>query len=78
MLEVTSGFFLSFFANPSVWGIGLAIYFGAIWLAPYYPPLLKKPWLWAAMVVSAFLALVAASFIQIPLQALTGQALENF
>lgn len=41
MLEQITTFFTSFFANPSVWGIGLAIYFGAIWLIPYYPPLFK-------------------------------------
>ena len=77
MLEITSSFFMSFFANPSVWGIGLAFYFGAIWLAPYYPPLFKRPLLWAVMAVSAFLALAAASFIQIPLQVLSGQAMAS-
>ena len=78
MLEQTVSFFLSFFANPSVWGIGLAVYFGAFWLAPYWPPLFKRPWLWAIMAGSAFLALAAASFIQIPLQVLAGQALNYF
>jgi len=32
MLEQTVGFFLSWFANPSALGIGLAVAFGAIWL----------------------------------------------
>jgi len=77
LLQTTAGFFLSFFASPSAWGIGLAIYFGAIWLTGYYPPLFKKPWLWVVMVVSAFLALAAASFVQIPLQYLAGRALGN-
>ena len=78
MTEYTVGFFTSFFQNPSVWGIGLAVIFGAIWLAGYRPPLFKKPWLWAVLVGSAILTLAAASFIQIPLQALTGLALNHF
>jgi RsiW-degrading membrane proteinase PrsW (M82 family) len=75
MLETVTAFFVSFFANPSVWGIGLAIYFGAVWLTPYYPPLFKKARIWVVMVVSAFLALAAAAFVQIPLQSLAGQAI---
>jgi RsiW-degrading membrane proteinase PrsW (M82 family) len=70
--------FLGFFQNPSAWGIGLAIGFGAVWLAGYWPPLFRKPWPWAVLVSSAFLTLVAVCFIQIPLQALTGQALNHF
>jgi len=72
------GFFMSWFANPSAWGIGLAILFGAIWLAAYWTPLFKKPWLWAVLVVSAFLSLAAVSFVQIPLQVLAGQALGHY
>ena len=75
MLATATTFFTSFFANPSVLGIGLAIYFGAIWLAPYYPPLFKDARLWVVMVVSAFLTLAAAAFVQIPLQLLAGQAI---
>jgi len=76
--------FVSFFQNPSGSGtylaiaIGLAIAFGAVWLAGYRPPLFKKPWLWAVLVSSAFLTLAAISFIQIPLQTWTGQALSHF
>ncbi len=70
--------FESFFQDPTAWGIGLAIAFGAVWLACYLPPLLKKPWLWGVLVGSAFLTLAAVSFIQIPLQILTGQALNYF
>jgi len=76
--------FVSFFQNPSGWGIylaiaiGLAIAFGAVWLAGYRPPLFKKPWLWAVLVSSAFLTLAAISFVQIPLQTWTGQALNHF
>ena len=78
MVEQMVGFFLSFFANPSALGIGLAVYFGAIWLTPYWPPLFKRPWLWAVLAGSLFLALAAVSFIQIPLQLLAGQAKVDF
>jgi RsiW-degrading membrane proteinase PrsW (M82 family) len=71
-------FFLSFFANPSALGIGLAIAFGAVWFVPYWTPILKKPWAWAVLAGSAILTLAAVCFIQIPLQALTGQALGYF
>jgi len=71
------GFFTSFFANPSALGIGLAIAFGAVWFAPYWTPILRKPWAWAVLVGSAFLTLAAATFIQIPLQVWTGQALNH-
>jgi RsiW-degrading membrane proteinase PrsW (M82 family) len=70
--------FKSFFQNPSAWGIGLAIAFGAVWLACYRPPLFKKPWLWAVLVGSAFLTLTAVCFIQIPLWFWAGQALGHF
>ena len=84
MIDYMLTFFKSFFQNPSASGIylaisiGLAIAFGAIWLAGYRPPLFKKPWLWAVLVSSPFIALAAASFIQIPLQVWTGQALGHF
>ncbi len=78
MTEMMLEFILSWFANPSLIGIGLAILFGAIWLVGYWPPLFKKPWLWAVMAISAFLTLVAVGFIQIPLQYLVGQALNQF
>lgn len=77
MLEYMTGFFVSFFTNPSAAGIGLAIAFGTIWLTCYWIPILRKPWLIAVMAVSAILALVAVSFIQIPLQILSGQALAS-
>jgi RsiW-degrading membrane proteinase PrsW (M82 family) len=76
--------FVSFFQNPSASGtylaiaIGLAIAFGAVWLAGYRPPLFKKPWIWAVLVSSAFLTLAAISFVQIPLQYWVQQALGHF
>ena len=78
MPEQMIDFFLSWFANPSLIGIGLAITFGAIWLVGYWPPLFKKPWLWAVLAISAILSLISISFIQIPLQILAGQALNQF
>ena len=78
MTEFMISFFVSFFQNPSALGIGLAIAFGAIWLAGYRPPLFSKPWLWAVLISSAILALAAVSFIQIPLQIWAGQALNHF
>jgi RsiW-degrading membrane proteinase PrsW (M82 family) len=84
MLEGMVDFFVSWFIYPGIlWnqvllGIGLAIVFGAVWFAPYWTPILKKPWAWAVLVGSAFLSWAAVSFIQIPLQAWTGQALNHF
>ncbi len=84
MIDYMVNTFKSFFQNPSASGIhlaiaiGLAIAFGAVWLAGYRPPLFKKPWLWAVLVSSAFLTLAAISFIQIPLQVWAGQALSHF
>jgi len=78
MLEQMVGFLVSWFANPGALGIGLAVVFGAIWLAGYWPPLFKRPWLWAVLVVSATLTLIAVVFIQIPLQIWAGQALNYF
>lgn len=58
--------------------IGIGLVFGAIWLTPYWPPMLKKPKLWMVGVVSTFLTWTAIAFIQIPLQSWTGQALSHF
>jgi RsiW-degrading membrane proteinase PrsW (M82 family) len=59
-------------------GILLGIAFGAIWLCAHWPPLFKKPWLWAVAAVSAFITVPAIAFIQFPLQTWTGQALYHF
>jgi RsiW-degrading membrane proteinase PrsW (M82 family) len=75
MLEQIIGLFLSFFSTPSLLGIGLAIVFGAVWLAAYWPPLFRDAWLWAIMVASAFLTLGALAFVQAPLQTWTQQVL---
>lgn len=78
MWEFIINFLKSWFMAPNAWGIGLALLFGAVWLACHWPPLFKRYWLWAILVVSAFLTLATAAFIQIPLQALVGQALGSF
>lgn len=84
MVDQMVGFFVSGFVYPGIlWnqvllGIGLAIVFGAVWFAPYWTPILKKPWVWAVLASSAFLSWAAVSFIQIPLQFWTSQALNQF
>ena len=78
MLEQTVSFFVSWFSAPHIVGLGLAIAFGAVWLAGYWPPLFKKYWLWAVLVSSAVLSVAAVAFIQIPLQYWAGQALIHF
>jgi len=78
MLEQMLNFFISWFTNPSVLGIGLAVAFGVVCLAGYWPPLFKKYWLWAVLVASALLSLIAVTFIQLPLQVLVGRALGQF
>jgi len=84
MLEQMVSFFVSGFVYPGIlWnqvllGIGLGVVFGAIWFAPYWTPILKKPWAWAVLATGAFLSWAAVAFIQIPLQVWTGQALNHF
>jgi hypothetical protein len=84
MWEQMMAFLKSFFIYPGLnWdlmliAIGLALVFGAIWLCTYWPPLFKKHWLWAVAVVSAFLALAAVAFVQIPLQTWASEAMGHF
>jgi RsiW-degrading membrane proteinase PrsW (M82 family) len=77
-------FLKSWFSYPGLeWkliliSIGLAIAFGVIWLLGTKPPLIKKPGLWAVAITSAFLTMLAITFMQIPLQHYSGTALEHF
>lgn len=77
-------FFLSAFRFPGLtWSlvilaIAVGLLFGAIWLVSYWPPLVKRPWLWAVGIVSALLTWSAIAFIQVPLQTLAGQTLLYF
>jgi len=86
MVQFMLDFLASFFQNPTAWGIGLALAFGALWLAPFVPlprnTGLRLPTLIGILLLvfvsSAFLALAAVTFVQIPLQLWTGQALGHF
>jgi len=86
MIQFMLDFFTSFFQNPTGWGIGLALAFGAVWLAPFVPlprnTGLRVSTLTGVLLVvfvsSAFLSLAAVAFIQIPLQLWVGQALGHF
>jgi len=78
MIQQLWQFFVSFFADFSLLGVGLALAFGAVWLVCYWPPLFKRPWLWAILVASAILTAAAIAFIQIPLQMWSGQVLGHF
>jgi RsiW-degrading membrane proteinase PrsW (M82 family) len=77
-------FLKSWFVYPNLqWdlmlvAIGLALAFGALWLVCHWPPLFRRHWLWAVAVFSAFFALLAVVFVQIPLQYYVGQALSHF
>lgn len=63
-LKLPSGYF---WLNASILGWGLAIIFGAIWLACYRPPLISKPWLWAALAGGAVLAPIAIAITSFPI-----------
>jgi RsiW-degrading membrane proteinase PrsW (M82 family) len=58
--------------------VGLAFAFGAVWLMTQWIPLLKRPPLWAVMLFSALLTMLAVAFVQIPLQYYANQALTHF
>jgi RsiW-degrading membrane proteinase PrsW (M82 family) len=84
MVQQMIQFFTSAFYFPGLsWililaAIGIGILFGAIWLTPYWPPMIRRPGLWIVAITSAFLTWAAIAFIQIPLQQWTGQALLYF
>ena len=70
--------FVSFYSNPSAWGIGIALALGAIWLGTFAPPVHKRPWLWAVLAGGAILFGPTIAFIQVPLQLRANQALLHF
>ncbi|MDD5126851.1 MAG: PrsW family glutamic-type intramembrane protease [Dehalococcoidales bacterium] len=75
-MQQSVSFFGSWFANPSLTGIALALVFGFIWLFPYWPPFFVRRYhLWTVLLSSALLTLAAISFIQIPLQSGIGKFL---
>ena len=81
--DMMKGFLESWFNYPGLaWylilvSIGLAVVFGVIWLLGHQPPLVKKPGLWLVAIFSAFLTILAMTFVQIPLQYYYGQAIES-
>ena len=68
MIQQMLDFISYFFGSATFLGIGLALVFGAIWLACYRPPLFSKPWLWAVLAGSVILMPVAVAFAEIPLK----------
>ncbi|MEA3443012.1 MAG: PrsW family glutamic-type intramembrane protease [Chloroflexota bacterium] len=84
MLNQIIAFFLSAFRFPGLsWtlillAIALGLAFGSAWLAVYWPPLRKRPWLWVVGIGSALLTWTVIAFVQIPLQSWTGQVLLHF
>jgi hypothetical protein len=65
----------SFFVDPSAWGIGLALVFGAIWLAALKPGYLKSPAPWLVFLAGAALLAPSIAWIQAPLQTWVGNRL---
>lgn len=61
-------YFLSYFTNTNLFGVIIALLFGAIWIACFKPPLFQRLWLWEILAGSAIVTLIAVSFIQVPLQ----------
>jgi RsiW-degrading membrane proteinase PrsW (M82 family) len=84
MLQEIIQFFVSAFHFPGLsWtlilaAISIGLFFGAIWLSLYRPPLLKRPGLLIVFIISAFLTWASIAFVQIPLQIWTGQVLYHF
>lgn len=84
MLQQMTRFFTSAFDFPGMSpgsvliGVTIGVVFGAIWLIPYWPPMVRRPGLWAVGAVSALLTWTAISFVQIPLQSWAGQTLLYF
>jgi RsiW-degrading membrane proteinase PrsW (M82 family) len=84
LLEQMITFFLSAFRFPGLdWkliliAVGLGLVFGTIWLLAYWPRIKNKRSHFLILIVSAFLTWTAVSFIQIPLQTWSGQALLHF
>jgi len=67
-----------FWSNPSAWGIGLAVIFGAVWLASLAPLGWRGPWSWLILVVGALLFSPLLAWVQIPFQNLIGDWLVSF
>ena len=55
----------------------MAAVFGIIWLLGLQPRFNQKPGLWIVLIVSAFLTVLAMTFVQIPLQYYYGEAITS-
>jgi hypothetical protein len=66
-------YFLSYFTDTNLFGVLIALLFGAIWIACFKPPLFQRWWLWEILAGSAIITLIAVSFIQIPIQNAIGK-----
>ncbi|OGO15658.1 MAG: hypothetical protein A2Z02_01110 [Chloroflexi bacterium RBG_16_48_7] len=91
MVEQMFQLFTSFYRLPEapvgwiLFAFGLALVFGAIWIAGFWPPLFKNWRLWLVLAGGIILPTIALSFIQLPLQnvvsqpviALLGKYLQN-
>jgi hypothetical protein len=66
--------FKSFFLIPDIplglvlVGLAIALLFGAIWIAAYYPTILKETWLWIMLIAGFLFTAIFTAFLQIPLQ----------
>jgi hypothetical protein len=66
--------FKSFFTVPDISagliiiGLAIALVFAAIWIAAYYPTILKEAWLWIILVAGFIFTAFFTAFLQIPLQ----------
>lgn len=63
---------VTFFRQPSAWGIGLAIIFGLIWIASLKPLNLRSPTPWIMLVAGIILFAPSIAWIQSPLQTWVG------
>ena len=70
--------FVSYYNNPSGWGIGIALALGAVWLGSFAPPVHKRPWLWAVLAGGAVLFGPTIALVQFPMQLGANQALHRF
>jgi RsiW-degrading membrane proteinase PrsW (M82 family) len=84
MLHLMTSFFNAGFYFPGYnWtsillAIAIGVVFGGIWLFLYRPPLFKTARLWYVFFIGAILTWAAVSFIQLPLQVWTKDALVHW
>lgn len=76
--------FKSFFAIPEI-GLGLvlialvsALVFGAIWIAAFYPNVVKDFWSWIILIAGFIFTAILTAFLQIPLQYGSTKILDTF